>query len=153
MSYYAKVLQPGEQVRFIGKLHWIIYKNAIIYLIVAGLIALSSARYPMQDPTVIYWAAGLLAVLGVIAAMRAWFVRVTTEIVVTDKRIIHKVGWISRRTEEINITKVETVDVSQGVAARIFGYGSVLIKGIGGSWEPLRRVADPLSLRNAIIVG
>ncbi len=89
----------------------------------------------------------------VVSFLSAWFVRVTTEIVVTDKRIIHKVGWIARRTEEINITKVETVDVAQGIVGRIFDFGTVLIKGIGGSWEPLRRVASPLQLRNAIIVG
>ena len=77
----------------------------------------------------------------------------TTEIVVTDKRIIHKIGWIARHTEEMNITKVETVDVNQGIAGRIFGFGAVLIKGIGGSWEPLRHIALPLELRNAIIVG
>jgi uncharacterized membrane protein YdbT with pleckstrin-like domain len=91
--------------------------------------------------------------LALVAFLGAWFVRVSTEIVVTDKRIIHKVGWIARRTEEINITKVETVDVAQGIVGRIFDFGTVLIKGIGGSWEPLRRVASPLQLRNAIIVG
>lgn len=91
--------------------------------------------------------------LTIISFARCWFVRVTTEIVVTDKRIIHKVGWIARRTEEMNITKVETVDVDQGVVGRILGFGTVLIRGIGGSWEPLRRLASPLELRNAIIVG
>jgi uncharacterized membrane protein YdbT with pleckstrin-like domain len=97
--------------------------------------------------------AALFLLLAVVSFVRSWFVRVNTEIVVTDKRIIHKVGWIARRTEEINITKVETVDVRQGIAGRIFDYGTVGIIGIGASWEPLRRVASPLELRNAIIVG
>jgi uncharacterized membrane protein YdbT with pleckstrin-like domain len=97
--------------------------------------------------------AGILLVLALLSFLRAWFIRVTTEIVVTDKRIIHKIGFIARRTEEINITKVETVDVTQDITGRIFGFGTVLIRGIGGSWEPLRRVSSPLQLRNAIIVG
>jgi uncharacterized membrane protein YdbT with pleckstrin-like domain len=91
--------------------------------------------------------------LALLSCLRSWFVRVTTEIVVTDKRVIHKVGWIARHTEEINVSKVETVDVTQGVLERVLGSGTVLIRGIGGSWEPLRRVASPLRLRNAIIVG
>ena len=93
------------------------------------------------------------ALLSFLSFLSSWFERATTEIVVTDKRIIHKRGWIARRTEEMNITKVETVDVAQNVAGRMLNYGTVLIRGTGGSWEPLRRVAAPLTLRNAIIVG
>ena len=47
----------------------------------------------------------------------------------------------------------ETIDVDQTILGRLLGYGPVLIRGVGSSWEPLRRVASPLELRNAIIVG
>ena len=53
----------------------------------------------------------------------------------TDKRIIHKRGLISRHTQEMNITKVETVDVFQTFWGRIFGYGMVMAKGTGASLE------------------
>jgi uncharacterized membrane protein YdbT with pleckstrin-like domain len=153
MAYYTKVLQPSENVKYIGGLHWTIHRNAILFgiLAVASLIAYLSLSGDQAFIALVV--AGFFLLLAVVSFARSWFVRVTTEIVVTDKRIIHKVGWIARRTEEINVTKVETVDVSQGVMGRIFGYGTVLIRGIGGSWEPLRRVASPLELRNAIIVG
>lgn len=153
MSYYTKVLQPDEEVRFIGKLHWTIYRNSIVLGVLAVIDAFFALSLSGNPRFVALVGAAILAVLAAISFLRAWFVRVSTEIVVTDKRIIHKVGWIARRTEEINITKVETVDVAQGVVGRIFDFGTVLIKGIGGSWEPLRRVASPLQLRNAIIVG
>jgi uncharacterized membrane protein YdbT with pleckstrin-like domain len=153
MSYYAKVLQPDERVRFVGKLHWMIYRNAIVLgllTLIAGGFALSLTD---NERSIALIGAAILAVLAIVSFFGAWFVRVTTEIVVTDKRIIHKTGWIARRTEEINISKVETVDVTQGVSDRIMDSGTVLIRGIGGSWEPLRRVASPLQLRNAIVVG
>lgn len=153
MSYYAKVLQPDEQVKYVGKLHWTIYRNSILLGIVTViLVVLAISRYDdWRWPALICAAVG--AVLAIVSFLGAWFVRTSTEIVVTDKRIIHKVGWIARRTEEMNITKVETVDVDQGLGGRIFDFGTVLIRGIGGSWEPLRRVATPLQLRNAIIIG
>ena len=91
--------------------------------------------------------------VAIVLFLRSSIARVNTEIVVTDKRIIHKVGWFAHRSEEMNITKIETVEVRQGVMGGIFGYGTVLIKGTGGGWEPLQRVALPLELRNAIIVG
>jgi uncharacterized membrane protein YdbT with pleckstrin-like domain len=153
MSYYAKVLQPDETVKYVGKLHWTIYRNSIVLGILAVAVAIFGLSLSENQRFIVLIGAGILAVLAVLSFLGSWFVRVTTEIVVTDKRVIHKTGWIARRTEEINITKVETVDVTQGVSDRIVDSGTVLIRGIGGSWEPLRRVASPLQLRNAIIVG
>jgi uncharacterized membrane protein YdbT with pleckstrin-like domain len=153
MAYYTKVLQPDEKVTYIGRLHWTIYRNSILLCLAAIVIAVFAFGLTEDIRFVVLCVAGILAVLAIVAFLRSWFVRITTEIVVTDKRIIHKVGWIARRTEEINVTKVETVDVNQTLTERMLGSGTVLIKGIGGSWEPLRRIASPLELRNAIIVG
>jgi uncharacterized membrane protein YdbT with pleckstrin-like domain len=153
MTYYTKVLQPDEQVKYVGKLHWTIYRNAIVFGILAVIVGVYSLGLVGNPQLLAFACTAFLAILALMSFLGAWFVRASTEIVVTDKRIIHKVGWIARRTEEINITKVETVDVAQGIGGRIFDFGTVLIKGIGGSWEPLRRVSSPLQLRNAIIVG
>jgi uncharacterized membrane protein YdbT with pleckstrin-like domain len=153
MTYYTKVLQPDESVKYVGTLHWTIYKNSILLGMLTIIVAVASLDVADDYRLVTLSASGIVAFLTIVSFLRAWFVRVTTEIVVTDKRVIHKVGWIARRTEEINVSKVETVDVSQGVPGRILDFGTVLIRGIGGSWEPLRRVAEPLKLRNAIIVG
>ena len=71
----------------------------------------------------------------------------------TDKRVIYKTGLLSRHTAEINISKIESVDVDQGILGRIFGYGTVFLRGTGASLEPLQDVADPIGLRNAILVG
>ena len=153
MAYYTKVLQPGESVRYVGRLHWIIHKNAMISgLVTGGVGLLVLLRSEPHQPMVLLLVSVPLAVTLYFYSA-SWMKRKTTEIVVTDRRIIHKIGWITRRTEEINITKVETVDVEQGIAGRILGYGTVGIKGVGGSWEPLRKINAPLELRNAIVVG
>ncbi len=144
MSYVEQVLEPGETVKFSGQLHWTIYRNAIALGVLAAIAFLLTHHL------------GVAVVLLAIAAalfIRAWFVRATSEIVVTDKRIIHKVGWIARRTQEMNVTKVETVDVKQGIWGRILGFGTVCMIGTGSSWEPLRFIATPLQLRKAITVG
>ncbi len=153
MAYYKKVLQPDETVKCVGILHWSIYAHAIAFCLpAAGLLGVSLGLTGQPALAALAVAAIFLA-LAVVSFLRSWYVRVTTEIVVTDKRIIYKAGWIVRRTEEINLSKVESVDVRQGIGGRIFNYGTVAIRGIGGSWEPLRRIAEPLTLRNAIVVG
>jgi hypothetical protein len=153
MTYYTKVIQPDESVKYVGKLHWTIYRNSILLGVLTVVLAISGLNVTDDYRLGMLSASGIVACLTIVSFLRSWFVRVTTEIVVTDKRVIHKVGWIARRTEEINVSKVETVDVAQGIPGRILDFGTVLIRGIGGSWEPLRRVAEPLKLRNAIIVG
>ena len=140
-------------MRYVGGLHWIIYRNAILFGILAVIAGVLSLTRQANQPPIALVAFGVFLLLALISFVRSWLIKVGTEIVVTDKRIIHKVGLIARRTEEMNITKVETVDVSQGIAGRILGFGTVLIRGIGSSWEPLRHVTAPLALRNAVIVG
>jgi uncharacterized membrane protein YdbT with pleckstrin-like domain len=153
MAYYKKVLQTDETVKYLGGLHWIIYGYAILL----GLCALAAAAWLLgaddQQKPVAEGIVAIAALLALIFYIRSWFRRVGTEIVVTDKRIILKRGFIARHTEEMNITKVETVDVEQTVAGRIFGYGTVLIRGVGSSLEPLRVVSAPIALRNSIMVG
>ena len=153
MAYYTKVIQPDETVKYVGGLHWTIYRNAILFAVVAVAALIACLELSGDQKFIALIAGGLFLLLAAVSFLGAWFVRVTTEIVVTDKRIIHKIGWIARRTEEMNLTKVETVDVRQGIPGRIFDYGTVSIRGIGGGWEPLRRVGSPLELRNAIVVG
>jgi uncharacterized membrane protein YdbT with pleckstrin-like domain len=73
----------------------------------------------------------------------------TSEFVITNKRIIMKVGLISRRTMEINISKVESVNVDQGVLGRVLGYGTISIVGTGGSRSTFTKIANPLAFRKA----
>ncbi|MBV8165774.1 MAG: PH domain-containing protein [Alphaproteobacteria bacterium] len=151
MAYYKKVLQADESVKTLGQLHWIIHIKALLAA-GAGLIALGFLGHPSLAPYAPVAAAACF-VAALLFFIATWIRRVTTEIVVTDRRIIYKRGLIARRTEEMNITKVETVDVDQSILGRILGYGTILIRGTGGGFEPLTLVASPLTIRNAIIVG
>ena len=76
--------------------------------------------------------------------------RATTELVVTDRRVILKRGIFSRQTIEMNRAKVESVDVDQTVMGRIMGYGTVIVRGTGGGLEPIRNIAHPLAFRSHI---
>jgi len=72
---------------------------------------------------------------------------------VTNQRVLYKSGIVTRHTTEMNISKIETVDVVQGIGGRLLNYGTLLIRGTGETLEPLRQVMAPLTLRNAIAVG
>jgi len=74
----------------------------------------------------------------------------TSEFVVTNQRISAKVGIISRLTLEILLTKVESIEVNETVFGRIFGYGTIYIKGSGGTATPFPEVANPFEVRRQI---
>jgi len=74
---------------------------------------------------------GNLFLLAVILALRAWFIRWTNEIVVTDRRVIYVHGFIQRHTVEVHMDKIESVDFDQTVMGRILDYGDVTIRGNG----------------------
>lgn len=77
--------------------------------------------------------------------------RYTDEFVVTDRRIIIKKGLISYFTLEINLERVETVNVHQSILGRILGYGSITIIGTGGTRESFHDISNPLEFRRSFM--
>ena len=151
-SYVSEVLQPEETVRYDGTLHWIIYLWGIVLLAfgVAGLLGVLTMAHDAPGYRVFSIIVYAALALGVLHLASAWLKQWTTEIAVTDRRVIYKTGLISRRTVEMNMDKVESVDVNQDIFGRVLNYGTVLIRGTGASLEPLTTIATPLALRNAI---
>jgi uncharacterized membrane protein YdbT with pleckstrin-like domain len=153
-SYLERVLQPGETVRYNGTLHWVIFVPGFVLLAIAAAALVGVASRQPAHGFTFYSVVTLFAlVLGIAHLVAAWIMRVTTEIAVTNRRVIYKTGLISRRTVEMNMDKVESVDVTQGIIGRILDYGTVLIRGTGAGLEPLQRIGQPLALRNAITAG
>ena len=146
MTYVQKVLQPGENLRHLSRLHWVLYVPGFLILIVS-LIALDVV--PGTDHISLTLVA-IVALAGLTSLVHAWFKRWTTEIAVTDRRVIYKRGFIRRRTIEMNMDKIESVDVDQSVLGRILNYGTITIRGTGTGIEPLDKIDSPIEFRNFV---
>ncbi len=153
MSYVARVLQPGETVAEVAHLHWIMYVKPAFFILAAPAILFASTIVaPPKDMSWIFAAgAGVSLLIGVVTWLAVWFRRWTTEIAVTDRRIIYKTGFIRRDTREMNIHRVETVNVDQSILGRILDYGTLTVRGTGAGIENVDSVADPLRVRSAIV--
>lgn len=124
-NYIDRALTQGEKVLHTGHISlW-----SLTGLLVLGLLLL-----PL-------FGVGLLFLL-------AAFIRYkTTELAITNKRVIAKFGFISRRTVELNITKVESIQVDQSILGRVLDYGSLVLSGAGNPQAPIPGISNPMTFR------
>jgi len=153
MSYVEQSLGEGEVVRHVAHKHWVIFVVPVFQLLV-GLV-LAGIGYKIGDLWV--WLGWLMRVLGLVIVafgalhlLGAWLTRVTTELAVTNRKVIGKWGLISRRTIEQRLEKIDSIEVEQTILGRILGYGTVEVRGSGVSMTPLRMIAGPLTFRRRV---
>ena len=128
MSYVESVLAPGEQVVYTGRVSgWSLFW---------------------------WWVIGLLLLIvgvGLVIWIIAWIKLRSTELAVTNKRVVAKFGFISRDTIEINLARIESVQVSQSVMGRLLGYGTIVFSGAGTPQATIPSIASPLEFRKAVV--
>jgi uncharacterized membrane protein YdbT with pleckstrin-like domain len=149
--YIDEILQPGEKVLYSTNAHWMFYLPSIAaWLVAVVLFILARATTIAGVVLLCLTSAAVVALVALYWTARAWFHRWTTETDVTNMRVVHKTGFIKRRTFEMALDKIESVDVNQSIMGRILNYGDVTIMGVGEGRETIRTIAAPLQFRNNI---
>jgi uncharacterized membrane protein YdbT with pleckstrin-like domain len=128
-SYVSKTLSPGESI---------LHTASISLWTQTPLILLGLVLLPAFGIGLIFW-------------LMAYVRYKSTELAVTNKRTVAKFGFISRRTIEMNLPKIETIQVRQGLLGRIFDYGSLIISGAGIPQEPIPGISKPMEFRRAVM--
>jgi len=94
---------------------------------------------------------GALALLGAVALIAGGIIRrLATEVAVSNRRVLIKTGLLSRRSIEVLLPKVESIGVDESFLGRILGYGSVVLRGTGGTFEAFDKIAHPNELRRQV---
>jgi membrane protein YdbS with pleckstrin-like domain/predicted RNA-binding Zn-ribbon protein involved in translation (DUF1610 family) len=146
MSYLDDHLLAGERIVYRAKLHWTIFLTAIVVVVLGiGLGILLQ----LVQPTYSY-AGAALAGVGLLLAIGPAIRYLSSEFAVTDKRVLGKVGFIERESDETLLSKIEAIGIDQGVIGRILGFGTVTITGTGGTQEIFPRISEPLEFRRQI---
>jgi uncharacterized membrane protein YdbT with pleckstrin-like domain len=150
MSYVQRVLQPSEVVRYLGSLHWYTYLPGLLCML-AAIVAIAWAELGAHVSLLWQALAAVFAIVALFLLIPEWFTWWTTEIAVTNHRIIYKTGFVRRDTVEILMDKVESVDVDQSIMGRLLDYGTVTVRGTGAGFEPLKGITHPIELRSHIM--
>ena len=138
-SYVDSNLNPGEHVVYRGAVHWVIYLPPVL-MVCFGVPLIG----------VIERIGLVLAIAGLLAGAAAWVRQTTSEFAVTNRRVIVKTGLLARRTIEINISRVESVQVDQDIFGRLFNYGAITVIGTGGTKEPFTMIENPQAFRRIV---
>jgi uncharacterized membrane protein YdbT with pleckstrin-like domain len=154
MGYVNDNLITGEALTYRARLHWILFiKPTLIGLTIIAVAAFIFFAANLanvlsaQAMMLIGIAVLLIAALPVLGAALTWH---SAEFAVTNKRVILKTGFIQSKTAEMFLNKIESVGVDQSITGRILDYGTIVIRGTGGSLEPFHCVSAPLHFRRQI---
>ncbi len=139
MAYVENNLSRGETVRYRARVHWVVFAPSAG----AGAVALSLLLGRSSLSVFFIVLAGVLIGAALIR-------KETTELALTNKRVIAKMGFLRRSTIEQRLEMVDNIHVEQGILARMFGAGTVSLTGSGASRTPIRGIADPLRFRREV---
>ncbi|HYG99589.1 MAG TPA: PH domain-containing protein [Terriglobales bacterium] len=152
MGYAEHNLISGESITYRGRLHLIVLARAIVatVLLDAIAVALIVVGFSQKSPSIYIWAGILLMLVSGAVLGSALLVRNAAEFVITNKRVVVKMGIVHKRTAEMFLHKIESVGVDQSLAGRIWGFGTISVHGTGGSVESFQRIANPFEFRRQI---
>jgi uncharacterized membrane protein YdbT with pleckstrin-like domain len=126
MSYLDESLAPGEVVVARFALHWTAKGRLILWIVLIPIV------------------------IGIFGTIYEWLRLRSIELGVTNRRVVRKTGIMSRETEELRLSAIETVDLHQTTWGRMLGFGDVRVTGRGESSLLFTRVADPVGVKRAI---
>jgi uncharacterized membrane protein YdbT with pleckstrin-like domain len=152
MSYVESNLISGEKVLYRTGLHWVVLVAPIIvgaFFGLPGLVVLV-AGVASKDGAPAAWGGLMMVLIAVACVGYAVLRKRSVEMAVTNRRAIIKGGILSRRSFEVLLSKVESIGVEEGLLGRMLGYGTVVVRGTGGSPEPFKNVAHPLEFRRQV---
>jgi len=171
-DYIRQSLSDHEELIHIAEFHWMYTINAIMNMvfsfalaigimivalkfepIMLGAVAPEGAGFfdrVMSLHPVVKILALFIFLMGVLKFVQMMIIKITTEIGVTDIRLVYKRGLVARAVGEINIDRIEGVNVIQGILGRIFGYGRVMVRGMGVGEVVLPPISQPIRFKKAI---
>ena len=156
-NYVDKNIGTGEAVRYSARISlWKFSFNFLVggllavFLLPTFIVTLTAPSTESGSKMVMSYGFGLLLLLAVLLFIWPFMARWSTELVITDKRLIAKYGVVSTHSIEIRFEKIDTVRVTQGLVGKILKFGDIVVTGTGSTFDPIRNIANPMAFRAAL---
>ncbi len=161
MSYIEKNLVPGEKLLYQTRHHWIVLLGPLFFGLLLGVPGIwllaysanpskSSAIPAFISPQALAITGGVLLAIALAVVLYGVAKRNATEMAVTNKRVFIKAGMASRRTFDLMLPKIESIGVEETVTGRMLGFGTVIVRGTGGTPEAFDMIGHPQEFRRQV---
>jgi len=152
MSYILKSLLDGEKIIYMTRRHKIVFTYPVLWLLIAG--ALFAVKYIFVFRPEVNFAlsifSGIFLAVALIHALIIWINYLCAEFGITNQRVIVKEGFLKRKTIEVFLKSVESVQVDQSIWGRMLNFGTVIVSGTGGVTDPLNMIRKPLDFKKQV---
>lgn len=132
MPFPRRLLIEGEELVLDLRPHWIalVLPSIVTLLVVVGyVLALGYAPNDGTGRSVVVWGALVVGIaIFVWYPLRAFVAWATSNFAVTTDRIIHREGFIAKRSMEIPLEAINDVRFHQSILERIVGAGDLVIQ-------------------------
>jgi uncharacterized membrane protein YdbT with pleckstrin-like domain len=156
-KYVDNNIGPSEAVRYTARVSlwkfsmYFLAGGLLIVALLPAFIAKLAMSYTGPEPAAgVTYGIGLLVLFAVLLFIWPFIARWSTELAITDKRLIAKYGVVSTHSIEIRFDKIETVRVTQGLIGKVFKFGDIVVTGTGSTFDPIRNIANPMAFRAAL---
>lgn len=170
MLYIQQSLGPNEELVHIGKFHWMYTVHSfmsILWGIAGSIVVILGSVYMYKQfgrfPNDLNWLQAIrylhpglricsfvVFLMGLLGFAQRMVIKATTEIAITNTRLVYKRGLIARQVGEMNIDRIEGVNVLQTIMGRLLNYGRIAVRGMGIGEVILPPIEDPIKFRQAI---
>ncbi len=157
MSYIENNLVPGETVLYKTRLHWIVLIWPLLAAVllaclgIAAILGRNAAQINDESYASKMTALGAVLIVAAAVTFAVGLARKNaTEVAVSNKRVLIKKGYVARTSIEVLLAKIESIGINESFAGRVLGYGTVVIRGTGGTFETFDRIAHPNEFRRQV---
>lgn len=158
-GYVDKTLAPGESIVYRVHFNWTFSFFPVLWFALGSAPVVMYAllhfgtfgrSVPFSELQIGWWFVGIAFAAGAFILLNHLIILWTTEIAVTTYRFVYKTGLIARNTQEVSLNKIEEITLKQSIWGRLFGYGSLVLRGTGVGVITLPNVDDPIDVRRII---
>ncbi len=142
MSYFDKHLLPGETILYRAQVHWAVFLFPMFFTILTIIFfyiphVLAYVNYGSCVLTFCFW-------------ISAYVYYLTEDFVLTNQRLLMKVGLLRKNILDTLLIQIETIEVRRYLFARLFDYGAIQFSGKVGRKQVFSYVASPLVFRDKV---
>ncbi len=150
MGRAKELLSHKERILYETHLHWVLFLEAASYIFIAIGISFLGYKWGGQYEKLFHYCSLPFWGYGGVKFLMEWVQHTSADFIVTNNRVIIKVGVLKRSSLSMPLSKIESIEIDQTLVGQIFGFGNIHITGTGTATSKFEYLTAPGAFRQKI---